>query len=163
MIFFFLVDETLTPSNNKSSDDSVINKTESSATPSKNEVTSVIGNMFNDFLKSNLLSKGSNSKSKDVFDANECTEQYVFSYTDFITIDHRLKLHLFQNIFEDDGEMLKWLVKARVFDENMSDNTGFDCLFVMSTTKFYILKQIRKEWLVKTTRNSKKKNDKKVK
>lgn len=151
---FPISDETLIPSsNNTTTDETVINKIESGAIASKSEMTSVIGTMFNDFLKSNLLLKsssyGSNkSRELEISDPNECTEEYSFSYSDFSQVDHRLKLHLFQNIFEDDGEMLMWLVKARVYDENTTEGTlqGFDCLFVMSTTKFYILKKIRQEW-----------------
>uniref|UniRef100_A0A336MPB6 CSON003607 protein n=1 Tax=Culicoides sonorensis TaxID=179676 RepID=A0A336MPB6_CULSO len=146
-------DETLTPNNTTSTttDETTINKTDNNSTPSKNEVTSVIGSMFNDFLKSNLLSKGSSygskSKEAEISEEETCTEEYIFSYTDFSAVDHRLKLHLFQNIFEDVGEMLKWVVKGRVYDENTTDTNlqGFECLFVMSTTKFYILKKIRSE------------------
>ncbi|XP_063697255.1 serine/threonine-protein kinase 11-interacting protein isoform X2 [Culicoides brevitarsis] len=138
-------DETLTNNGTTTTDENSTINNQNVSTPSKNEVTSVIGTMFNDFLKSNKLLKGNKSKETEV--SAELTEPYVFSYTDFSQVDHRLKLYLFQNIFEDDGEMLMWLTKARVFDESTAEGNlqGFDCLFVISTTKFYILKQTRAE------------------
>lgn len=77
-------------------------------------------------------------------------EEYKFSYTDFDTVDHRLKLFLYQNIFEDDNEHLKWLVKGKMcydnnygIDERTTNSvyasTIFNGIFVMSTTKFYVL------------------------
>lgn len=79
-------------------------------------------------------------------------DDYRFSYTDFDTVDHRLKLFLYQNIFEDDNEHLKWLVKGKMcYDSNyaavdertttnfVSASTIFNGIFVMSTTKFYIM------------------------
>lgn len=79
-------------------------------------------------------------------------DQFKFSYTDFDTVDHRLKLFLYQNIFEDDNEHLKWLVKGKMCYDNFTVDertvvTGgsglgssiFHGIFVMSTTKFYVL------------------------
>lgn len=73
-------------------------------------------------------------------------EEFRFSYTHFDNVDHRLKLFLYQNIFDDDNEHLKWLVKGRIFNDSTSaaNADGADghlqsAIFVMSTTKWYIL------------------------
>lgn len=73
-------------------------------------------------------------------------EEFRFSYTHFDNVDHRLKLFLYQTIFDDDNEHLKWLVKGRIFNDSASavHTDGADghlqpALFVMSTTKWYIL------------------------
>lgn len=89
--------------------------------------------------------------SKTIKDsAEEACDKFKFSYTDFSNVDHRLKLFLYQNIFEDDGEHLKWLVKAKIFNDNQtgqnSDSTVIiNGIFVMSTTKFYVLQIVGKE------------------
>lgn len=90
--------------------------------------------------------------SKSVRESSETTcDKFKFSYTDFSSVDHRLKLFLYQNIFEDDGEHLKWLVKGKIFNDNnsqpsqSSESAIVSGIFVMSTTKFYVLQIVRNE------------------
>lgn len=89
--------------------------------------------------------------SKTIKDSAEVTcDKFKFSYTDFSNVDHRFKLFLYQNIFEDDGEHLKWLVNAKIFNDNNSPSaTGTTAIisgiFVMSTTKFYVLQIVGNE------------------
>lgn len=73
-------------------------------------------------------------------------DEFRFSYKHFDNVDHRLKLFLYQNIFEDANEHLKWLVKGRIYNDSASATSTDSAngqlqpaLFVMSTTKWYIL------------------------
>lgn len=74
-------------------------------------------------------------------------DEFRFSYTHFDNVDHRLKLFLYQNIFEDDNEHLKWLVKGRMINDssNEADTTLQSAIFVMSTTKWYVLNIVDRE------------------
>lgn len=75
-------------------------------------------------------------------DEPKTCEKFKFSYKEFDNVDHRLKLFLYQNIFEDDNEHLKWLVKGRIFNDcstSNADGTLQPAIFVMSTTKWYVL------------------------
>lgn len=75
-------------------------------------------------------------------------DEFKFSYSDFDCVDHRLKLYLYQHIFEDVNEHLKWLVKGRWFnDASTSDPEAKlqSAIFIMSTTKWYILNIIGRE------------------
>ncbi|XP_050086159.1 serine/threonine-protein kinase 11-interacting protein isoform X2 [Anopheles aquasalis] len=74
-------------------------------------------------------------------------EPIRYNYYDYSNVDHRLKLYLYQNLFEDTNESLKWLVSCIVFDDNRADEwpSGFDGLFIMSTTKFYVMKKVAAE------------------
>lgn len=135
-----LIPEDLTiPSSNSE-------KAADSITLGKSESTPGIGSMLTDFLRISLL-KGSKDKNSSPSEPNAYFEPYKYSYTDFNNADHRIHLFLFQHVFEDDGEKLKWLVKGRFYDENTTDTVipGFSGIFVMSTTKFYILKAIKEE------------------
>lgn len=90
------------------------------------------------------MSKGQKNQDQTV----KVCDKFKFSYTDFENVDHRLKLFLYQNIFEDDNEHLKWLVKAKIFNDNTnqtSDAVIISGVFVMSTTKFYILQIVGEE------------------
>lgn len=98
------------------------------------------------FQSTNLLMSRS-VKSIAPKDLLPCDE-FKFSYTDFDQVDHRLKLFLYQNIFEDDNEHLKWLVKGRIFSDSSSSDPEAclqPAIFIMSTTKWYILNIIGRE------------------
>lgn len=91
-----------------------------------------------------LMSRNGKSSASPK-ESSPCDE-FRFSYTHFDNVDHRLKLFLYQNIFDDDNEHLKWLVKGRIFNDSASATNadGADghlqpALFIMSTTKWYIL------------------------
>lgn len=89
--------------------------------------------------------------SKTIKDSVETAcDKFKFSYTDFSNVDHRLKLFLYTSIFEDDGEHLKWLVKGKIFNDNnshtsQSTDSIISGIFVMSTTKFYVLQIVGNE------------------
>lgn len=81
------------------------------------------------------------------FDEPTC-EKFKFSYNEFDYADHRLKLYLYQHIFEDDNEQLKWLVKGCLFNDVANSDADAKlqpAIFVMSTTKWYVLNIIGKE------------------
>ncbi|XP_043479640.1 serine/threonine-protein kinase 11-interacting protein isoform X2 [Leptopilina heterotoma] len=61
-----------------------------------------------------------------------------YSYTDFNSVDHRIKLHIILNIFEQEKEELVLLLRAEIFTP-ASSKTFPGCL-VLSTSKIYILK-----------------------
>ena len=80
-----------------------------------------------------------------------------YNYDDLSIVDHRVKLHLFQNVLEENDEKLIWLVKCLVIeDEVNSSGNPFSALVVMSTKKIYVLKIIGDEsedissWLKKS-------------
>lgn len=76
-------------------------------------------------------------------------DKFKFSYTEFNNVDHRFKLFLYQHIFEDEGEHLKWLVKGKIFNDNnnqtIEPSAIISGIFVMSTTKFYVLQIVGNE------------------
>ncbi|CAK9800790.1 Serine/threonine-protein kinase 11-interacting protein [Anthophora quadrimaculata] len=61
-----------------------------------------------------------------------------YSYTDFSSLDHRIKLHIILNIFEHDKEELIFLLRAEIFMQNMNDT--FPGCLVLSTSRVYVLK-----------------------
>lgn len=80
-----------------------------------------------------------------------------YNYDDLSIVDHRVKLHLFQNVLEENDEKLMWLVKClAIEDEPNSSGVPFCALAVMSTKKVYVLKIVGSEsedissWLKKS-------------
>lgn len=80
-----------------------------------------------------------------------------YNYDDLSAVDHRVKLHLFQNVFEENEEKLMWLVRCLVIEDEASSNgVPFSSLVVMSTRKVYVLRIIADEsedissWLKKS-------------
>ncbi|XP_076762138.1 uncharacterized protein LOC143430051 isoform X1 [Xylocopa sonorina] len=61
-----------------------------------------------------------------------------YSYTDFSSIDHRIKLHIILNIFEHENEELILLLRAEILMQNARET--FPGCLVLSTSKVYILK-----------------------
>uniref|UniRef100_A0AAG5DCX1 LKB1 serine/threonine kinase interacting protein 1 N-terminal domain-containing protein n=1 Tax=Anopheles atroparvus TaxID=41427 RepID=A0AAG5DCX1_ANOAO len=107
-------------------------------------LTSVLGGLFqstNMLMAKNPKGKSDESLLKKFF------EPIRYNYNDFANVDHRLKLYLYQSLFEDANESLKWLVSCIVFDDNRAEEwpSGFDGLFIMSTTKFYVMKKVAAE------------------
>lgn len=75
-------------------------------------------------------------------------DKFKFSFTEFDNVDHRLKAYLYQYIFENDNEHLKWLVKGCLFSDAINSKPEAElqpAIFVMSTTKWYVLNIIGKE------------------
>ncbi|XP_053673404.1 LOW QUALITY PROTEIN: uncharacterized protein LOC128723667, partial [Anopheles nili] len=107
-------------------------------------LTSVLGGLFQS--TNMLMAKNPKGKS-DENSMNKFYEPIRYNFNDFANVDHRLKLYLYQTLFEDTHESLKWLVSCIVFDDNHADEwpSGFDGLFIMSTTKFYVMKKVAAE------------------
>ncbi|XP_033175784.1 serine/threonine-protein kinase 11-interacting protein isoform X2 [Bombus impatiens] len=66
-----------------------------------------------------------------------------YSYEDFSSIDHRIKLHIILNIFEHENEELILLLRAEILMQNTKDT--FPGCVVLSTSKVYILKIVGPE------------------
>ncbi|XP_062545244.1 serine/threonine-protein kinase 11-interacting protein isoform X2 [Armigeres subalbatus] len=112
--------------------------------PDNSVISAVLGGLFQ---STNMLMSKTPKPIKSDPPTNLPFEPIKYSYADYANVDHRLKLYLYQNLFEDTNETLKWLVSCVIFDENQLDKwpTGFDGLFIMSTTKFYVMKKIASE------------------
>uniref|UniRef100_A0A1Q3FB54 Putative leucine-rich repeat protein n=1 Tax=Culex tarsalis TaxID=7177 RepID=A0A1Q3FB54_CULTA len=139
-------DETVDSDKSKKSDNGL--KTNVQQSPTVKAETSVIGNMLGGLFQStNMLMSKTPKASKSDTSLKLNFEPMRYSYTNYANVDHRLKLYLYQNLFEDANESLKWLVSCVIFDENKLEEwpTGFDGLFIMSTTKFYVMKKTAAE------------------
>ncbi|XP_055544801.1 uncharacterized protein LOC129729914 isoform X2 [Wyeomyia smithii] len=116
--------------------------------PSSKGDNSVISTMLGGLFQSTNMLMSKTPKQSKLDNASKLIfEPMRYSYTDYANVDHRLKLYLYQHLFEDSNEGLKWLVSCVIFDENRLDEypAGFDGLFIMSTTKFYIMKNVAAE------------------
>ncbi|XP_055596740.1 uncharacterized protein LOC129746859 isoform X2 [Uranotaenia lowii] len=124
------------------------NKNISISSPVAKSENSVIGTMLGGLFQStNMLMSKAPKLNKTDSSLKIAFEPMRYSYTDYANVDHRLKLYLYQNLFEDANESLKWLVSCVVFDDNQVDEwpAGFDGFFIMSTTKFYVMKKVAAE------------------
>lgn len=75
------------------------------------------------------------------------TEPFKFSYVNFDDVDHRLKLYLYESVFEDHNEHPMWLVRGQVLLERpLAKWQVGPAVFVLSTTKFYVLQIVGPEW-----------------
>ncbi|XP_025267843.1 serine/threonine-protein kinase 11-interacting protein isoform X2 [Camponotus floridanus] len=61
-----------------------------------------------------------------------------YSYTNFNSIDHRIKLHIILNILEHENEEVVFLLKAQILMPSMQEI--FSGCLVLSTSKVYILR-----------------------
>lgn len=121
-----------------------VNKMHTSPEKQFTRTDSVISNMFGGLFQSTNMLMSRRSVSAIGQNETPCNE-YKFSYTNFDNVDHRLKLFLYQNLFEDDNEHLKWVVKGRMLMDSTTIG-NFNGIFVMSTTKFYVLQVTGAEW-----------------
>ncbi|XP_076624438.1 serine/threonine-protein kinase 11-interacting protein isoform X2 [Colletes latitarsis] len=67
-----------------------------------------------------------------------CGSNISYSYTDFSSIDHRIKLHIVLNIFEHENEELIFLLRADILMHNTKE--AFPGCLVLSTLTVYVLK-----------------------
>ncbi|XP_038109345.1 uncharacterized protein LOC6041308 isoform X2 [Culex quinquefasciatus] len=140
-------DETVDSDKSKKGDNG-LKTTAAQQSPAVKAETSVISNMLGGLFQStNMLMSKTPKANKSETSLKLNFEPMRYSYTDYANVDHRLKLYLYQNLFEDANESLKWLVSCVIFDENKLEEwpTGFDGLFIMSTTKFYVMKKTAAE------------------
>lgn len=111
-------------------------------------ISSMLGGLFQSTnnLMAGKLRAGNNDSGTAV---SPTTEPFKFSYMDFEAVDHRLKLYLYQTVFEDDNEQLKWLARGQVLLDRPAGVggrwLGGAAIFVMSTTKFYVLQIVGPE------------------
>lgn len=93
--------------------------------------TNLITSLFEGFFSGPKV--GTKSESEKSSNQNDIK----FDYTEnFSNIDHRIKYHLYQNIFEDEHENFVWLLKCVLVSIN---NQLFESCIVLSTHKVYIL------------------------
>jgi len=73
--------------------------------------------------------------------------QYKHTYKDLLSGDYRLKAYVYKNVIHDQSEMINWIIKARVYSENISQEypTGFTCLLCYTTEMFRICRIIGDE------------------
>lgn len=85
-----------------------------------------------------LMSKTPKSKREPETPVNHPYEPIQYNYEDLSIVDHRIKLHIFQNVLEDNDEKLNWIVRGLLIeDEASAPNFG---IVIMSTKKFYVMK-----------------------
>lgn len=105
-----------------------------------------------------LMSKTPKSKREPETPVNHPYEPIQYNYEDLSIVDHRIKLHIFQNVLEGNDEKLNWIVRGLLIeDEASAPNFG---IVIMSTKKFYVMKidGIESEdvvsWMKRSTVNS---------
>ncbi|XP_028044894.1 serine/threonine-protein kinase 11-interacting protein isoform X2 [Monomorium pharaonis] len=94
-------------------------------------LTSMLGGLLQSIKVGSKTLKG--EEASNFFGSN-----VQYSYTDFSSVDHRIKLHIILNIFEHENEELVFLLKAEILMHSLQE-TFTGCL-VLSTSKVYILK-----------------------
>ncbi|XP_012140983.2 uncharacterized protein LOC100876018 isoform X1 [Megachile rotundata] len=97
-------------------------------------LTSMLGGL----LQSIKIGSNKSLTSKEEEASNFLGSNIQYSYTDFGSIDHRIKLHIILNIFEHENEGLILLLRAEILMHNMKDT--FPGCLVLSTSKVYVLK-----------------------
>ncbi|XP_011152969.1 serine/threonine-protein kinase 11-interacting protein isoform X2 [Harpegnathos saltator] len=95
-------------------------------------LTSMLGGLLQSIkIGSNKMLKGEEASS--FFGSS-----VQYSYTDFSSIDHRIKLHIILNVFEHENEELVLLLRADILMHSMQET--FPGCLVLSTSKVYILR-----------------------
>ncbi|XP_078051499.1 uncharacterized protein LOC144477636 [Augochlora pura] len=115
-------DKSLNPSNNK----------ETKFAPITN-LTTLLGGL----LQSVKIDSNKSLMTKSEESSHFLGNNIQYSYTDFSSIDHRIKLHIILNIFKHENEELILLLRADILMQNAKD--PFPGCFVLSTSKVYVL------------------------
>ncbi|XP_029051044.2 serine/threonine-protein kinase 11-interacting protein isoform X1 [Osmia bicornis bicornis] len=97
-------------------------------------LTSMLGGL----LQSIKIGSNKSLVLKEEEASNFLGSNIQYSYTDFGSIDHRIKLHIILNIFEHEKEELILLLRAEILMQNTKDT--FPGCLVLSTSKVYVLK-----------------------
>ncbi|XP_076681070.1 serine/threonine-protein kinase 11-interacting protein isoform X3 [Andrena cerasifolii] len=97
-------------------------------------LTSMLGGL----LQSIKLGSNKPLVLKEEEEPNLLGSNIQYSYTDFSSIDHRIKLHIILNVFEQENEELVLLLRADFLMPNA--NSTFPGCLVLSTSKVYVLK-----------------------
>ncbi|XP_014477087.1 PREDICTED: serine/threonine-protein kinase 11-interacting protein isoform X2 [Dinoponera quadriceps] len=95
-------------------------------------LTSMLGGLLQSIkIGSNKMLKGEEASS--FFGSS-----VQYSYIDFSSIDHRIKLHIILNVFEHENEELVLLLRADILMHSMQE--AFPGCLVLSTSKVYVLR-----------------------
>ncbi|XP_012234632.1 serine/threonine-protein kinase 11-interacting protein isoform X2 [Linepithema humile] len=95
-------------------------------------LTSMLGGLLQSIkINSNKTLKG--QEASNFFSSN-----VQYSYTDFSTVDHRIKLHIVLNVFDHENEELVFLLRAEILMHSMQET--FPGCLVLSTSKVYVLR-----------------------
>ncbi|XP_015116002.1 serine/threonine-protein kinase 11-interacting protein isoform X2 [Diachasma alloeum] len=103
-------------------------------TPVSN-LTSMLGGLLQSMKIG--TNRGSPLKSDDGPDFSS-TSDIQYSYTDFKSLDHRIKLHLILNVFEQENEELVLLLRSDILIRTQV--RPFPGCLVLTTSKIYILR-----------------------
>lgn len=100
------------------------------------------GKGYNSILQDLLNSVNSKLESPDgtkaaVTPTNLDNDRVCYNYTNFSEVDHRIKLFLYEKLFENDDEELILLLRADVMDKN---NVFYPGCLVISTHSCFLLK-----------------------
>ncbi|XP_071648462.1 serine/threonine-protein kinase 11-interacting protein isoform X2 [Temnothorax longispinosus] len=134
-----LTDSICTAYENKMVKSTIIdnNKSQSSDGDKENafapmtSLTSMLGGLLQSIKVGSKTLKG--EEASNFFGS---TVQY--SYTDFSSVDHRIKLHIILHVFEHENEELVLLLKAEILMHSMQET--FPGCLVLSTSKVYVLR-----------------------
>lgn len=128
---------------NKSSMSKSNDSTKSPLEESKSKDSLGLGSMLGGLFQSTNLLLAKTAKKDVESSISQPFETIQYSYDDLSMVDHRLKLYLFQTLFEDIGENLVWLIKGHIVDDEFvaSGAGAYSGMVILSTTKFYVLKE----------------------
>ncbi|XP_043681412.1 serine/threonine-protein kinase 11-interacting protein isoform X2 [Vespula pensylvanica] len=97
-----------------------------------------ISTMLGELLQSIKIGSNKSLLIKTEEESSSLNSNVQYSYTDFTSVDHRVKLHIILNVFEYESEELAFLLRADILMHSLKE--VFPGCLVLSTSKIYILK-----------------------
>nr|XP_050864936.1 serine/threonine-protein kinase 11-interacting protein isoform X1 [Vespula vulgaris]XP_050864937.1 serine/threonine-protein kinase 11-interacting protein isoform X1 [Vespula vulgaris]XP_050864938.1 serine/threonine-protein kinase 11-interacting protein isoform X1 [Vespula vulgaris] len=97
-----------------------------------------ISTMLGELLQSIKIGSNKSLLIKTEEESSSLNSSVQYSYTDFTSVDHRVKLHIILNVFEYESEELAFLLRADILMHSLKE--VFPGCLVLSTSKIYILK-----------------------
>ncbi|XP_015179281.1 PREDICTED: serine/threonine-protein kinase 11-interacting protein isoform X2 [Polistes dominula] len=97
-----------------------------------------ISTMLGELLQSIKIGSNKSLPIKTEEEISSLNSNVQYSYTDFSSVDHRVKLHIILNVFEHESEELALLLRADILMQGQKEI--FPGCLVLSTSKVYILK-----------------------
>ncbi|XP_015584680.1 serine/threonine-protein kinase 11-interacting protein isoform X4 [Cephus cinctus] len=113
--------------------DTIVTEKDTVITPVSN-LTSMLGGL----LQSMKIGTNKCSPPKEEEEPEFLRNGVQYSYTDFSSVDHRVKLHIILNVFEHEYEDIVLVLRAEILMKNMAGS--FPGCLVMSTSKIYVLR-----------------------
>ncbi|XP_011346025.1 serine/threonine-protein kinase 11-interacting protein isoform X2 [Ooceraea biroi] len=101
---------------------------------SATNLTSMLGGL----LQSIKIGSNKTLKGEEASNFVPSGSYVQYSYTDFSSVDHRIKLHIILNVFEHENEELVLLLRAEILMQSMQET--FPGCLVLSTSKVYVLR-----------------------